>query len=122
MPPLLICSCRSGDKFDCLIFSTVEDLLKFDIALRSHMLLNPKYTEMVVSGKPELNSPDYGFGFGIRGTPENRVVGHSGGFPGINSNLDIFLDTGYTSAVMSNYDMGAMGVTDKIRELLARLE
>ncbi len=103
-------------------FSTVEDLLAFDIALRAHKLLNAKYTEMVWTGKPELNSPDYGFGFGIGGTPDNRRVGHSGGFPGINSKLDMFLDTGYTSAVMSNYDMGAMGVAEKIRELLGRLE
>jgi len=103
-------------------FSTVEDLLKFDMALRAYKLLNPEYTEMVLSGKPELHSPDYGFGFGIAGTPDNRVVGHSGGFPGINSKLDMYLDTGYTVAVMSNYDMGAMPVAEKIRELLGRLE
>ncbi|UCF79391.1 MAG: beta-lactamase family protein [Candidatus Eiseniibacteriota bacterium] len=103
-------------------FSTVEDLLKFDSALRSHKLLTPDYTEMVWSGKPELNSPDYGFGFGVRGTPENRIVGHSGGFAGINSNLSMFLDTGYTCAVMSNYDMGAHRVVTKIEELLGRLE
>ncbi len=51
-----------------------------------------------------------------------RIVGHSDGFPGINSKLDIFLDTGYTVAVMSNYDMGAMPVAEKIRELLERLQ
>jgi CubicO group peptidase (beta-lactamase class C family) len=103
-------------------FSTVEDLLKFGIALRSHKLLRPEYTEMVWSGKPELNSPGYGFGFGAGGTEGNRIVGHSGGFAGINSNLSMFLDTGYTFAVMSNYDMGAEPIVDKIEELLARLK
>jgi CubicO group peptidase (beta-lactamase class C family) len=103
-------------------FSTVEDLLKFDVALRSHRLLDPEYTEMVWTGKPELNSPDYGFGFGVSGTPENRIVGHAGGFPGINSNLSMFLDTGFTSVVMSNYDMGAHPIASKIEELLGRMK
>ncbi len=100
-------------------FSTVEDLLRFDIALRSHKLLNPKYTEMVWSGKPELNSPDYGFGFGAGGPPNDRRVGHSGGFPGISSNLDMFLDSGYTAIVMSNYDGGSRAVSSKMQQLIA---
>ncbi|MGB2988218.1 MAG: serine hydrolase domain-containing protein [Phycisphaerae bacterium] len=99
-------------------FSTVEDLLRFDVALRSHKLLNPEYTEMVWNAKPELNSSDYGFGFGVRGEPGNRIVGHGGGFSGINSNLDMFLDSGYTAVVMSNYDDGAQPVASKMKELL----
>lgn len=100
-------------------FSTVGDLLKFDRALRAHKLLNEKFTEMVWSGKPKLNSPNYGFGFGVSGKPGDRVVGHSGGFSGINSNLDMFLDSGYTAVVMSNYDQGAQPVETKIKELIA---
>jgi CubicO group peptidase (beta-lactamase class C family) len=100
-------------------FSTVEDLLRFDIALRSHKLLNAEYTERVWSPKPELKSPGYGFGFLVRGTPDDRVVGHSGGFPGISSNLDMFLDSGYTAIVLSNYDGAARPVSSKMRELIA---
>jgi hypothetical protein len=37
----------------------------------------------------------------------------------INSNLDMFLDSGYTAVVMSNYDMGAESVKVKMRELIA---
>lgn len=103
-------------------FSTVEDLLKFDIALRSHELLSRELTENLWTGKPEMNSPEYGFGFGVGGTPTNRVVGHGGGFDGINSNLDMYLDSGYTAVVMSNYDMGAQAVKGKIRELLVLME
>lgn len=101
-------------------FSTVEDLLRFDIALRSHKLLNPEYTELVWSAKPELNSPGYGFGFLVRGQPGERIVGHSGGFAGISANLDMFLDSGYTAVVMSNYDGAARPVSAKMRELIAR--
>ncbi len=101
-------------------FSTVEDLFRFAEALRGGKLLSPKYADMVTSGKPDWGSPDYGFGFGIGGDPGDRVVGHSGGFSGINSNLDIFLDSGYTAAVMSNQDRGASLVTGKITELIGR--
>ncbi|MCH7839507.1 MAG: beta-lactamase family protein [Planctomycetes bacterium] len=97
-------------------FSTVEDLLRFDIALRSHKLLSAEFTELVWSAKPDLKSPDYGFGFGVSGTPENRIVGHSGGFSGISSKLDIYLDSGYTVAVMSNYDHGSHPVSSKAWE------
>ena len=75
-------------------FSTVEDLLRFDIALRSHKLLNSKYTEMVWSVKPAMNSPQYGFGFGTFGAANDRIVGHSGGVDGISSNLGMVLDSG----------------------------
>jgi CubicO group peptidase (beta-lactamase class C family) len=103
-------------------FSTVEDLLRFDQALRGHELLSAEGTERVWSAKPELGSPEYGFGFGISGTPDDRIVGHSGGFAGINSNLDMFLDSGYTAVVMSNTDQGAMPVVQKIQELVAARE
>jgi CubicO group peptidase (beta-lactamase class C family) len=103
-------------------FSTVEDLLLFDQALRSHRLLSREGTEKVWSAKPELGSPSYGFGFRIDTVAGDRVVGHSGGFAGINSNLDMFLDSGYTAIVMSNYDNGATPVQQKMRELIAAAE
>ncbi len=101
-------------------FSTVEDLHRFAAALRQHKLLNEKYTEMLWSSKPEFNSPNYGFGFSTyKSGSGERMVGHGGGFSGISANLDIFLDSGYTAAVMSNYGGAASLVADKIRQLIA---
>src|SRR5207237_9464164 len=80
-------------------YSTVEDLLKFDIALRSNKLVGAEYVKLLLSAKPELNSPDYGYGFSI--DKERQIVGHRGGFPGISSNLDMFLGNGYIAVVMS---------------------
>ncbi|MCH8878913.1 MAG: beta-lactamase family protein [Planctomycetes bacterium] len=100
-------------------FSTVEDLHRFATALRQHKLLNEKYTQMLWSPKPEFNSPNYGFGFATHKSKSGeRMVGHRGGFAGISANLDIFLDSGYTAAVMSNYGGAASLVADKIRELI----
>jgi CubicO group peptidase (beta-lactamase class C family) len=101
-------------------FSTVQDLLRFDQALRAGKLVSRQSAELLWSAKPEANSPDYGYGFTVQGPPENRIVGHGGGFAGINANLDMFLDRGYTAAVMSNYDNGARIVAPQIERLLAR--
>ena len=97
-------------------FSTVEDLLKFDIAMRNHKLLSAEMTEKLWTPKPL--SPDYGYGFGLHGEPGDRRVGHNGGFPGISASLEMHLDTGYTVAVLSNYDQGTPVASSKIAELL----
>ena len=49
------------------------------------------------------------------------MVGHGGGFPGLNSNLDIFVDSGYVVVVMSNYDEGASPVAQRINYLIGRV-
>ncbi len=103
-------------------FSTVEDLHRFALALTQFKLLDRKHSEMLYSAKPDLHSPGYGFGFSIGGTHTDRIVGHGGGFDGISSNLDIYLDLGYVSAVMSNHGRGSRPIEDKIRELLSRVE
>lgn len=97
-------------------YSTVEDLLKFDTALRSGKLVGKDYVKMLLSAKPDLKSPEYGYGFQIDVT--NQIAGHGGGFEGISSNLDMFLASGYTAVVMSNYGGGAFPVNDKIREMV----
>ncbi len=97
-------------------YSTVEDLLKFDVALRSGKLVGKDYVKQLLSAKPELKSPDYGYGFQIDNT--NQIAGHSGGFPGINSNLDMYLNNGFTAVVMSNYGRGGELINDKIQQLI----
>ena len=99
-------------------YSTVEDLLRFDAALRSNKLVGPEYTKQLFSAKPEIGSPEYGYGFAV--DRERQIVGHSGGFPGISSNLDMFLGNGYTAIVMSNYGGASMPVVRKIQQLVPR--
>ncbi|HZH29445.1 MAG TPA: serine hydrolase domain-containing protein [Pyrinomonadaceae bacterium] len=97
-------------------YSTVGDLLKFDTALRANKLVGAEYVKQLLSPKPELNSPEYGYGFGVN--TKKRIVGHSGGFSGISSNLDMFLDSGYTAIVMSNYSGASQPVIRKMQELI----
>ena len=63
----------------------------------------------------------YGYGFGIQTGPGGRVVGHGGGFPGLNGNLDIFVDSDYVVAVLANYDRAAGPVATRINNLIRRL-
>jgi CubicO group peptidase (beta-lactamase class C family) len=97
-------------------YSTVGDLTRFAMALQEGRLVNRESVKLLTTPKPELSSPEYGFGFGI--SENGRIVGHSGGFPGINSQLDIYLVDGYTVAVMANYGGGAQPVIEKTRSLL----
>lgn len=78
--------------------------------------MGKRYVDILTTAKPELESDDYGFGFGVR--DGGKRFGHSGGFAGINSELVVFRDEGYTIAVMSNYSMGAQPVVERARALL----
>ena len=100
-------------------YSTVEDLLKFHVALRDHKLLNEKYTELVTTGKVSMGGAKYAYGFGEEIINGKRVIGHNGGAPGIGSDLSMYADLGYTAVVMTNYDpLLMMPVVRKIREMI----
>lgn len=100
-------------------YSTAEDLLRFDQALRSGRLVGADYVKQLLAPKPELSSPGYGYGFGV--DPAAQIAGHSGGFFGIHSNLDMFLGSGHTAVVLSNYGDGAGPVVEKLRAVVAAL-
>jgi len=101
-------------------YSTVEDLLKFDQALRSNKLVGAEYVKILTTPKPDLNSPNYGYGFFA--DPNSPFTGHSGGFTGINSNLSMYFGTGWTAIVMSNYSRGAGPVQQKMERLIEAAE
>lgn len=101
-------------------YSTVEDLFRFDAALRSGKLLSTRSLDALWRAYPEVASEDYGLGFGINASPAGRVAGHSGGFNGISGDLAMYLDEGWTIAVLSNYGGAARLVSDKARGLIAQ--
>jgi CubicO group peptidase (beta-lactamase class C family) len=100
-------------------FSTVGDLLRFARALQKGLLVSEGTLGMLWT---DHNGHGYGYGFGVAEGGAGKVVGHGGGFAGINANLDIFLDRGYIAAVMTNYDGAGAPVDTRIRELIARIQ
>jgi CubicO group peptidase (beta-lactamase class C family) len=97
-------------------YSTVGDLTRFAVALQEGRLVSREGVRLLTTPKPELSSPDYGYGFAI--DAGSRIVGHSGGFPGISAQLDIYLADDYTVAVLANYGGAAQPVIEKARTLL----
>jgi CubicO group peptidase (beta-lactamase class C family) len=101
-------------------YSTIDDMLKFSIALREHKLLNARYTELITTGKVDAPFGKYGYGFGDVNFNSVRSIGHNGGAPGIAAQFDIYPELGYTVIVLSNYDPPAMiKVLSKIRTLIS---
>jgi len=86
-------------------YSTAPDLLRFAQALQEHKLLNTELTHVVTAGK--VDTPvggKYAYGFSESMMDGKRVIGHNGGAPGVNANLDIYWDSGYTVVVLANLD------------------
>jgi CubicO group peptidase (beta-lactamase class C family) len=100
-------------------FSTVKDLHRFALALLAGKLVTKPMRETLWT---DFKGANYGYGFTVVQSPGGKAVGHAGGFPGINSQLDIYLDSGYIVAAMSNHDNGASPLANKIGRTLARVK
>ena len=103
-------------------FSTVHDLLDFNCALRGHRLLSPALTDTALAGKVATGrgaTDRYAYGFIEDVANGEHIVGHGGGYAGVNAQLDMYRASGYTVIVLANYDPTiAQQVANKARELL----
>ncbi len=100
-------------------FSTVKDLHRFALALLAGQARIQEPRDLMWT---DFKGANYGYGFTVVQSPGGKAVGHSGGFPGINSQLDIYVDSGYVVAAMCNYDSGASALANKIGGILARVK
>jgi D-alanyl-D-alanine carboxypeptidase len=113
-------------------YSTAIDLHKFSLALCSTKLLSTKSVETITAGKITMPKPPtppnaqpsperkYGFGFGEVYKNNIRIIGHNGGAPGIEGQVDIYPDLGYTVIVLSNYGRAAIPVINFIEEIITK--
>jgi CubicO group peptidase (beta-lactamase class C family) len=90
--------------------STTGDLARFARALTGHRLLSPAMTATMTTGKVPLHRPGgpaqdaYAYGFEDERINGVRVIGHNGGTPGYEGQLDIYPDTGATVVILANQD------------------
>ncbi|MEX0600564.1 MAG: serine hydrolase domain-containing protein [Rhodothermales bacterium] len=99
-------------------FSTAGDLHRFGRSLVAGELVSSTALDRMWTSHSDAG---YGYGFGVSNGPAGKVVGHSGGFPGLNGNLDIFVDAGYVVAVLSNHDRAASPLAQYVKGLIERV-
>ena len=95
-------------------YSTVGDLHRFTRGLLGGKLVSLAMLDRLWT---DAVGADYGFGFAVTDEPQ-KIVGHSGGFPGISANLDLFLESGYVVVVLSNYGRAAHELSQALRALV----
>jgi CubicO group peptidase (beta-lactamase class C family) len=87
--------------------STLADLYRFSQALIANRLIGDTYTRLVTTGKVESrggSGAKYAYGFEEFSIHGKRVIGHSGGAPGMNAILRIAPGSGHVVVVLSNWD------------------
>jgi len=102
-------------------YSTARDLHRFTMALASGELIPGEALERMWAPHRE-GDQGYGYGFMLRMSPAGYVVGHEGGFPGVEGYYDVYVQSGHTVVVLTNLNGAAWPVDARIRDLMARLE
>ncbi|HMA49265.1 MAG TPA: serine hydrolase domain-containing protein, partial [Magnetospirillaceae bacterium] len=92
-------------------YSTADDMRRFLTALTSGKLVSRETYERMISpqilaypgqdGRPDIH---YGLGFGTSTFDGHKWVGHNGGAPGINAEVNFFIDDQTMMVVLSNRD------------------
>lgn len=93
-------------------YSTVRDLVRWALAVRSGKLLNAASRAQMFRIYPEtmLQGMHYGYGIVIAERFGKRLFYHGGGINGFSSVLQIYPDADLVIAVMSNLDSGSSQV------------
>jgi CubicO group peptidase (beta-lactamase class C family) len=105
-------------------YSTVGDLLRFALALRTHRLLDASLTDSLLTGRiPTRPGSDRRYGFGFYEFPLSHGLveyGHGGLAPGLMFEFRVIPRLGYTFVLFQNYDGPALPRVLENLETLAR--
>lgn len=107
----------------CCGYSTVHDLLRFSEALKNNRLITQKSLQTLWQNHSPEDTPSggrYGYGFELHSGVAGRVVGHSGQFPGVSANFDLYLDRDRVVIILSNYPPDRVMI-GKVQDLIAQV-
>lgn len=82
------------------LYSTIEDLYKWDRALYSEELISNESKEKMFT---EFKS-NYGFGWGIVNVFDHKMIAHSGEIDGFTSNISRFINDDISIIILSNFE------------------
>ena len=97
------------------------DFVALTKALGAGKLVTPATFRLHATAKPELNAPNYGYGFavGLRKVNNRALVGHGGNAYGMCTEFGALKDTPYTIIVLSNLTIGTcVSVAGKVMRVL----
>jgi CubicO group peptidase (beta-lactamase class C family) len=100
------------------VYSTVEDLYRFDRALYTESLLKDQYKEMMFT--TQSNGP-YGYGWSTRKLPIGKVVYHEGDLPGYTCIFFRAIERKYCIILLSNnqsHDRYKLDIVKRITGIL----
>ena len=85
------------------LYSTVLDMLKWDQALRSEVLLSKQSVERMETAYKD----NYGYGVEINMHGDKKMIHHNGGYEGFLPALYRYVDYNFAVVVLSNYGFAA---------------
>lgn len=101
------------------MYSTVEDLYRWDRALKTEKLVNKETMEEIFKSHIMFSEVDgYGYGWMIGDTDSGKKVGHGGNTLGFSSNIDRYVDKDLTIITLTNkgyYDV--VGLSDNLKNI-----
>ncbi|MCE7000406.1 beta-lactamase family protein [Saccharothrix sp. S26] len=103
-------------------FASAADLVRYANAFQRNRLHSAAYVHLAASPKWPMaadNTFFEGYGPSTHYLNGQRINGHNGGARGVSTNVDWFPDSGWTTVVLANYGMAAVGVNRKVRQLIA---
>jgi CubicO group peptidase (beta-lactamase class C family) len=96
------------------LYSTTEDLLKWEQGLFGGKVLQPASLEKMTT--PFKN--DYAFGLAVETAGGHKMIGHGGGIEGFNTELDYYPEDKLTVVVLENVN-GAVSPAEIAKKLAA---
>lgn len=102
------------------IYCSIEDLLRYEKALKSASLLTPDFQDIMYTPFAKNDEgEEYGYGWKVKTLKGKRAIYQGGTIEGISTQMRRYPDDGYTIIVLSNYHLDrANEVAEKIENAL----
>jgi len=101
--------------------STVEDMIRWDAALREERILDRAAQELMYTPVQLVDghTEEYGFGFHVTTYKGHRLVGHGGGIPGFHTFIARFIEDQAMIVVLANLSaIPVEKITRKVAQFL----
>jgi CubicO group peptidase (beta-lactamase class C family) len=109
----------NGDKS---VYSTIDDMLKWDQALYTDKLINDSLLKLAFTKTitPRSREHDYGLGWRLRETNGRQVIYHNGLWNGFTSSLTRYVEDSITVIVLNNTNAPVASIVNQMYGVLKK--